>query len=225
MNRIFILLFFAFTTLTTFAHKAKWDDNKTSWSPLMLAIYNGNTDKFTKLIEQNVDVNFITLGTNNNWRLTALDVAIRKNNEVAVKTLLLTNKISKPDTYLMTACGQKSALIIDLLIKYGANPNDTLENGYAVSMMAASFGSYEVLDELLKHGANVEQTRKVDGMTTLMFAAFNGDLKKAKLLLDNGADKFAKDKNGKTALGYVDDIYERLNVSEKTKNELKQLLK
>lgn len=125
----------------------------------------------------------------------------------------------------MAACGQKSALIIDLLIKYGANPNDTLENGYAVSMMAASFGSYEVLEELLKHGANVEQTRKVDGMTTLMFAAFNGDLKKVKLLLDNGADKFAKDKNGKTALGYVDDIYERLNVSEKTKNELRQLLK
>lgn len=225
MNKIFILLFFAFTSLTTFAHKTKWDDNKTSWSPLMLAIYNGNTDKFTKLIEQNVDVNFITPGTNNNWRLTALDVAIRKDNEVAVKKLLLTKKISKPGTYLMIACGQKSALIIDLLIKYGANPNDTLENGYAVSMMAASFGSYEVLDELLKHGANVEQTRKVDGMTTLMFAASNGDLKKVKLLLDNGADKFVKDKNGKTALCYVDDIYERLNVSEKTKNELRQLLK
>ena len=225
MNKIFTLLFLAFTTLTTFAHKVKWDDNKTNWSPLMLAIYNGNTDKFTKLIEQNVDVNFITPGTNNNWSLTALDVAIRKDNEVAVKALLLTNKISKPETYLMTACGQKSALTIDLLIKYGANPNDTLENGYAVSMMAASFGSYEVLEELLKHGANVKQTRKVDGMTTLMFAALNGDLKKVKLLLDNGADKFAKDKNGKTALGDVDDIYGRLNVSNKTKNELRQLLK
>lgn len=60
MNRIFTILFFVFTALTTFAHKVKWDDNKTNWSPLMLAIYNGNTDKFTKLIEQNVDVNFIT---------------------------------------------------------------------------------------------------------------------------------------------------------------------
>ena len=191
----------------------------------MIAIYNGQEEKVNKLIEQNVDVNFLTSGTNSNWRLTALGVAIRKDNDVAVETLLSTNKVSKPETYLMTACGQKSAKAVQLLIKFGANPNDTLENGYSVSMMAASFGSLEVLECLLKNGANLKQTRKVDGMTILMFAAFNGDDKKVKLLLDFAADKYVKDKNGKVAIDYVDQIYEHLKVSEKTKTKLRQQLK
>jgi ankyrin repeat protein len=225
MKGTFLLIFFTLTSLTTFAHKERWDDNKKDWSPLMLAIYNGQIDKVNNLIEQNVDINFITPGTNSNWRLTALEVAIRKDNDVAVEKLLSTNKISKPETYLMTACGQKSAKTVQLLIKYGAKPNDTLENGYSVAMMAASFGSLEVLECLLKNGANLKQTRKVDGMTILMFAAFNGDSKKVKLLLDFGADKYVKDKSGKSALDYVDQIYEHLKVSETTKAELRQLLK
>jgi len=225
MKGTFLLILFTLTSLTTFAHKEKWDDNKKDWSPLMLAIYDEQSDKVNKLLVENAGVNFITSGTNSNWRLTALDVAIRKDNEIAVETLLSTNKISKPKTYLMTACGQKSAKTVQLLIKYGANPNDTLENGYSVSMMAASFGSYEVLECLLKNGANIKQTRKVDGMTTLMFASFNGDTKKVKLLLDFGADKYIKDKNGETALDYVDQIYDHLKVSEKTKTELRQQLK
>jgi len=225
MKRTFFLILFTLTSLTTFAHKEKWDDNKKDWSPLMIAIYNGQEEKVNKLIEQNVDVNFLTSGTNSNWRLTALGVAIRKDNDVAVETLLSTNKVSKPETYLMTACGQKSAKAVQLLIKFGANPNDTLENGYSVSMMAASFGSLEVLECLLKNGANLKQTRKVDGMTILMFAAFNGDDKKVKLLLDFAADKYVKDKNGKVAIDYVDQIYEHLKVSEKTKTKLRQQLK
>jgi ankyrin repeat protein len=225
MKGAFLLILFTLTSLTTFAHKEKWDDNKKDWSPLMLAIYNGQVDKVNKLIEQNVDVNFITPGTNSNWRLTALEVAIRKDNDVAVEALLSTNKISKPETYLMTACGQKSAKTVQLLIKYGSKPNDTLENGYSVAMMAASFGSLEILECLVKNGANLKQTRKVDGMTILMFAAFNGDVKKVKLLLDNGAEKHIKDKSGKVALDYVDQIYEHLKVSETTKAELRQFLK
>ena len=125
----------------------------------------------------------------------------------------------------MTACGQKKTLIVDLLIQHGANVNDTLENGYSMLMYAASFGSYDVLACLLKHGANVKQTRKIDGMTPLMFAAFNGQPEKVKLLLDSGADKKVKDKNGKTALEYVDDIYEHLHVNQRTKTALRELLK
>lgn len=222
MRQALTILLLLFSSLTALAHEEKWDDNKRDWSDLMLAIYNGQTEKFTKLIDRGVDVNFIAPG---NFKLTALGVAIRTDNETAVNTLLQTSRISKPETYLMTACAQKSALIINQLIKYGANPNDTLENGYSVLMMAASFGSYEVIDALLKHGADTRQTRKVDGMTALMFAVFNGGLDKVKLLLQSGADKYSRDINGKTAIDYVDQIYEHLKVSERTKKELKDLLK
>ena len=50
-------------------------------------------------------------------------------------------------------------------------------------------------------------------------------LRKVKLLLSYNADKYITDKDGKTALDYVDMIYERLNINENTKNKLRQLLK
>jgi ankyrin repeat protein len=225
MKQTAIIILLILSTLTSFANKERWDDNKQDWSELMIAIYNGQTSKYLKLIEQGINVNFITPGTSSNWRLTALDVAIRKDNGNAVKALLETHKIEHPEKFLMTASGQNSSLTIDLLIKFGANPNDTLENGYSVLMMAASFGSFEVLECLLKHGANVKQTRRVDGITALMLAAFNGQPQKVRLLLDYKADKTIKDKNGETALNYVDNIYPYLKISDKTKTELKSILK
>jgi ankyrin repeat protein len=187
----------------------------------MIAIYNEQTEIFTKLIKQGVDVNFETKETS----LTALEVAIRKENEVAVKTLLETQKIKNVQSYLMTACAQQNVSNVNQLIKYGADPNLTLSNGYSALMSAASFGSYEIVETLLKQGAEINHKREVDGITALMLATFNGEIQKVKLLLRYNADKYITDKNGKTALDYVDMIYERLNIRESTKNELRQLLK
>ncbi len=224
MLRPVLIALFSIVTITSFAHKEKWDDNKKDWSELMVRIYNGQTEKSLKLTEAGVDLNSITPGVNSNWRLTALEVAIRKENEAAVSALLKSNRVENPKTYLMVAAGQKSRLNIEQLIQYGANPKDTTENGYSVLMMAASFGSFEVFDCLLRNGAPIEQTRKIDGITALMLAAFNGEPKKVKVLLDNGADKSRKDKNGNTALYYAGTIYEWKKVSEKTKTELRRLL-
>ncbi len=221
MKSKLIVIVLILSTMTAFAHNEKWDDNRNDWSELMIAIYNGQTTQFTKLIKQGVDINFETKETH----LAALEVAIRKENEIAVNALLETKKVKNVKSYLMTACGQQNVSNVNQLIKYGANPNNTFSNGYSVLMMASSFGSYEIVETLLKQGAKINQTRKVDGMTALMFAAFNGDIKKVKLLLSYKADKYAKDANGKTALNYVDQIYERMNIDEKTKNELRQLLK
>jgi ankyrin repeat protein len=222
MKRWIIIVYISILPISVFAHKEKWDDYKGDWSELMLAIYYSDTAKYIKLIKHNNDLNYYTP---RNWQLTALDVAIRKDNSHAVEALLNTKKIKHPKSYLMTAAAQNNSKTIDLLIKFGANPNDTLNNGYSVLMMAASFGSYEVLECLLKHGANVKQTRKGDGITALMLAAFDGQLQKVKLLLDYKADKRTYDKNGETALNYVDNIYPYLKISEKTKTELRNLLK
>lgn len=218
-------MFLLLTCLSSFAHKERWDENKKTWSPLMIAIYNGQTTPFLELIKQNADVDFKSGNENTNWQLTALDVAIRKDNEIAVKALLNTNKVLTPEIYLMTTCTQKSAQNIELLIKYGANPKETSQNGHTILMTAASFGSSEVLEVLLKHGSKTNKKRDVDGITALMLAAFNGELDKVRLLLKYGADKNIKDKSGKTALGYVDMIYDRLNISDATKNELRETLK
>lgn len=198
-----------------------WDDNKKNWSKLMLAIYNGQTNIYRKLLATDADVN----KKYGSMKLTALEVAIYKDDEEAVKVLLNSNKIKKPNNFFMTACGQKSVKNVELLIKYGARVNDTLDNGYSMLMYAASFGSYEILDCLLKNGAKVNQTRKTDGMTPLMFAAFEGEPKKVALLLKYGANKRIKDLDGKLALNYVDNIYEHHKISNMTKDEIRNLLK
>ncbi|WP_101688931.1 ankyrin repeat domain-containing protein [Dysgonomonas massiliensis] len=225
MKKVAISIFLLLICLYSYAHKERWDENRDSWSPLMIAIYNSQTATFLELIKQDADVNFKSGNENTGWELTALDVAIRKDSQIAVKALLNTNKVLTPEIYLMTACAQNSAQNVELLIKYGANPNETLDNGYSVLMKAASFGSSEVLEVLLKHGAKTNQKRSVDGITALMLAAFNGEPQKVKLLLKYGANKYTKDNNGKTALEYVEHIYERLNISESTKGELRSLLK
>jgi ankyrin repeat protein len=220
-----IIMMISFSLTTLYANKERWDDNKKEWSELMIAIYKGQTNKYIRLIKQGADVNYKTSGNNRSMKLTALEVAIRKDNSDAVEALLMTKKIKNPESYLMTASGQNDAKTIDLLIKFGANPKDTLENGYSILMMAASFGSIEVLERLLKHGADVKQTRKVDGITALMLAAFTGQTQKVQMLLNYKADKNVKDKNGDKAINYVDNIYPYLKISETTKNELRNLLK
>jgi ankyrin repeat protein len=179
MKGTLLLILFTLMSPDTCANKEKWDSNREDWSPLMLAIYNEQIEDVKNLIGQNVDVNFVTSGVNSRWHLTALEVAIRKEYDSVIEILLLTTRISEPETYLMIACGQRSAKTVELLIKYGANPNDTLENGHSVSVMAASFGSFEILGCLLRNGSNCKQTRKVDGITILMFAVLKADVKKS----------------------------------------------
>ncbi len=225
MKRLLLLIIIPLICSSAFAHKERWDENRDSWSPLMVTIYNNQITAYLELIKQGADVNFISGNENTGWKLTALDIALRKNNEIAVKALLNTSKVSTPEKYMMTASSQNSALNVELLIKYGANPNETLDNGYSVLMNAASFGSREVLEVLLKHGAKTNQKRNVDGITALMLAAFKGEPQKVKLLLKYGANKYAKDANGKTALDYVERINVGSNGNDSVKKELGLLLK
>jgi ankyrin repeat protein len=208
--------------MSSYAHKERWDENKSEWSDLMVAVYKGKNEKVKKLITEGAAINF---ESNTTFKLNAIEVAIRKDNEVAFKLLTATDSISNLKDYIRLASAQESALIMKQIIENGGNVNDTLVNGHSVLMYSASFGSYEVFETLLKNGANVNQTRKVDNWNALLLAAFNGEIKKVQLLLEYGADKTHKDKNGRTAYDLVDSIYDRYNVPTKDKEELKRILK
>jgi ankyrin repeat protein len=225
MRILFSFLFFILIGCSSHSGKEKWDDCQDGWSPLMLAIYNDEIDDFIELIKKNVDINFVSESENSNWHLTAIEIAIFKENDFAVKKLLSTNKVSHPEKFLMLACGGENAKIVRLLIEYGANPNETLDNGYSVIMMASSFGSTKVLECLLKNGANPNNRNLDKSMTALMYATSNSEPEKVKLLLNFGAKKETKDQNGKTALDYVDDLEKNPEVSRKNIDELRWLLK
>lgn len=207
--------------LLCFAHKEKWDDNKEDWTPLMFAIYNGQTENFISIINAGADVNY---KIKTSFKLDAMHVAVLKNNDIAVNHLFATRKFKNIQTYFELSCGMNNIKTVELFIKNGAHvnsPNGTFSN----LMEACARGSSEIVECLLKSGAKVNNYREVDGITALMLAALNGEPKKVKLLLKFKANKFQKDKNGQIAINYVDQIYASSKVSDTVKDELKVLLK
>jgi ankyrin repeat protein len=189
MNRILCFLLLIIISSCNRHDKERWDDEKEYWSPLMYAIYDNDIEEFTDLINQKADVNFIAKGDNTSWKLSALDIALFMNNDVAAEKLLSTGKIRNPNDYIIGAAAEDNARNVQLLVNYGADPNKSLDNGYNALMSATSFGSIEVLECLLKNKANPNSIRNIDGATPLKFAKYNKDSVKEKLLIKYGAKK------------------------------------
>lgn len=189
MTRILCVFFLIILGSCIRQDKEKWDDEKEYWSPLMHAVYDNDTEEFIDLIDKNADVNFISKGENTNWELTALDVSLFMNNDIAVEKLLATGKVKNLNNYMIRAASEINARSIQLLIDRGADPNKSLENGYNALMSASSFGSFEVLECLLKNNANPNFSRKIDKMTALKLAEMKGNMAKVELLLKYGAKK------------------------------------
>ena len=217
------IIYFVFLFQNSFASKEYYDLCKKDWSPLMRAIYKGNNIRVARLIKNGANVNFTTPNKKCMWILTPFDIAIRKNNLIAAELLLKTNKII-PDDHMIIASRSGSAEMVELLIKFGANPNYFNED-YAAIIEASSGGSIDKLKCLLDYGANCNLIIGENKISPLMCAAAYGNISKVKLLLDYGANKYHIDIDGKTALNYLDYIHQYDNISEEVKKELKDLLK
>jgi ankyrin repeat protein len=206
----------------SFASKQRWDDNKSDWSPLIKAVYKGEYKKIESLIKNDVDLNYHTKSG-----LTALSVSIRKQDTIAFDLLLNSGKIIKNDSQnlVMLACDYESLWIVKKLVANNYPIKNLEPQMYTPLMAACSFGSKEIVKYLIELKLDVNAQRKVDNMVPLMFAVGSGQPEKVKILLANGADKNMMDKNGKKAIDFIDYIPERMGISEKTKNEIRELLK
>lgn len=208
-----------FFLLTSFQEPSlKWDYDKREWSPLMLSIYNGETDKFSKLIKRSKNVTYVAYSKSSGWELTALDIALFMNNDLAVSKLLKTKKFKKLDMYLFKAASYGNDKIIDLLLDYGANGNYLYEkSNFTPLMMAVNNGSIDVLTTLLKRVPECINKKNKNGTTALMFACKRLEIEKVKVLLEYKADVNLKDIIGKTAVDYLSKDYtfsEKANKAE-----------
>ncbi len=90
---------------------------------------------------------------------------------------------------------------LNWLIKNGANPNHTDENGVTPLHWSSN---YETTKWLIDHGAQVNRKDNLK-ITPLMARCGSARMtvKEAQLLLEHGADLNAKDKNGETAFLYL----------------------
>jgi len=103
-------------------------------------------------------------------------------------------------TPLGLACFFGHLGVVQLLISLGANLNISSKNSFKVMPIHSSVAAanYEITRELLKNGAN-PNVRQQEDITPLHQAAIHGDEKILTLLLEYGADVFARMSNGKTA--------------------------
>jgi ankyrin repeat protein len=89
--------------------------------------------------------------------------------------------------------------VVELLLRYGANPNTRHLDGKTPLHFAAEEGHVAVVELLLQHGAD-PSSQDEDGNAALHLAARRGWGDVAYVLLRHGADPNARDAEGKTPL-------------------------
>lgn len=106
-------------------------------------------------------------------------------------------------TALIAAARSEETPKVRLLLTYQADPNLADADGVtALAVACAGDAPPEMVEALINAGADVNRADR-DGVTPLMRAAERGSLPKATLLLDRGANPYAKDRKGWTAADWA----------------------
>jgi len=90
-----------------------------------------------------------------------------------------------------------------LLIDNGADIFAVDDEGVSVFDMAITYDNLDMVNYLLEKGQDVNKTTRKSGFTALMCAACYGRVAIAKVLLDHGADQYARDKKGFSAIDFA----------------------
>lgn len=172
-------------------------------NPINQALWNNNSEKALKLIEENPEL----VSQTNKWGGTPLHVAAKRGDfEVALKLIEAGANISETNnggrTPLHMAASGKCGKTFALLIKSGANANASDNYGYTPLHLASFRGKAERLETLLNAGSDPNALTE-SGETALMILASNGHAKGAKLLLPYTDPINAQDENSRTALMFA----------------------
>jgi len=92
---------------------------------------------------------------------------------------------------------------IELLLEYGIDIFMLDENGISTLDTAIKFKREDIIKLCIKKGFDLNQSQRKSGIKPLMLTSCFGDIKTAKLLIDNGAEINAKDKSGMSSLDYA----------------------
>jgi uncharacterized protein len=166
----------------------------------LFAVENGDTVKARTLLRQGMNPNL-----KNESGEPPLFVAIRNNNRMMLKLLLeydadVNFKNSKGSTILMYCLAAGKMKLAQELLKYGAlaDFNYRYAEGKTALMLAILSKDRRFVSSVVKFRQNLN-IRDDYGNTALMYAAGMGMSDLVKTLLQKGADKKLKRKDGRTA--------------------------
>lgn len=172
--------------------------NREGATPMQLAALNGNAAILERLLKAGVDVNATVSSSGD----TALMLAARTGKPDAVKVLLDSGaKVDARETWgdttaLMWAVAEGNHAVVRMLIDRGADVN--ARSKFVPSATGRGFeGATPVA---ARPNQNPEENAS-GSLTPLMFAAREGDLESAQMLVRAGADVNARGGDGKDSLG------------------------
>jgi len=172
--------------------------NRDGATPLQLAALNGNAAMIEKLVKAGADPNAPLSASGD----TALMLAARTGTTDAIKVLVETgaNVNAKESwggtTPLMSAVAERRPAAVRMLIERGADV------GARSNFVAAANGrGFEGRTPSAPRPGQAVEEFASGWLTPLMFAAREGDLESARLLVTAGADVNAIAADGKDALG------------------------
>jgi len=171
--------------------------NREGATPLMLATENGNAAMIEKLIKAGADANAPLTKDGD----TALMMAARSGKTDAIKVLLDNGaKVNTQETWggtsaLMWAISERHPAAAKMLIDRGADVN-----AHSYFLPAAHGRGFEGTLPVPPEPGQATQEFASGLLAPLMFAAREGDIESARLLIAAGADVNVKGGDGKDAL-------------------------
>ena len=90
-----------------------------------------------------------------------------------------------------------------LLIQSGADIFDFDDEGVSVFDIAITYDNQAMVTYLIEQGIDVNKTTRKSGFTALMAAACYGRVSIVQMLLEKGADPYAKDLKGFSAIDFA----------------------
>lgn len=173
-------------------------ENNYGGSALTVSLRNNRKTLAKFLIEKGIDIHKIERipgEEDEPYYKSAFIIATEQNDTEMMRLLLKKGaKISyQPGcdgSPMLTASKNNNVEAIKLLIEMGADVNEKVRGGDTPLLNAVCYNSLEVAKILIEEGADVNE--KVHGRTLLLWALRAGSERTALLLIEKGADIFAK---------------------------------